>query len=213
MQRKNFLFCGPSLETRHETVEFPFELLPPSRRHNKSEAAADEAETGKGKEESEEETSEEHRSLVYISMGTLYRMNPLFFQTCFAAFKNSPHLFVMSVGKGNLGTYLVVLHVPLRHHSCVALWLHRECRRRPAGQLHRQGIRATATDSRSSQRVHLARRNGRYQRGHGLQCTCARLRMWPYNHDTLSAARAAHLFFSRVIRCPWCFSPRQSSSR
>jgi UDP:flavonoid glycosyltransferase YjiC (YdhE family) len=104
MQRKNFLFCGPSLETRHETVEFPFELLPPSRRHNKGEAAADEAETGKGKEESGEETSEEHRSLVYISMGTLYRMNPLFFQTCFAAFKNSPHLFVMSVGKGNLGT-------------------------------------------------------------------------------------------------------------
>lgn len=106
MQRKNFLFCGPSLETRRETVEFPFELLPPSRRKEaKSEGDVDKSEKSEEDEkesESENSYSKERRHLVYISMGTLYRMNPLFFRTCFAAFKNSPHLFVMSVGKGNL---------------------------------------------------------------------------------------------------------------
>ncbi|ELR18020.1 glycosyl transferase, putative [Acanthamoeba castellanii str. Neff] len=45
-------------------------------------------------------------------MGTLYWTNPLFFRTCFAAFKNSPHLFVMSVGKGNLDNFIVKEYVP-----------------------------------------------------------------------------------------------------
>jgi UDP:flavonoid glycosyltransferase YjiC (YdhE family) len=154
MQRKNFLFCGPSLETRRETVEFPFELLPPSRRKEaKNEGAVDTSkrsdEDGEDEKESESENShnKEGRHLVYISMGTLYRMNPLFFrvrrfhppslslfgviiilnrrvainktQTCFAAFKNSPHLFVMSVGKGNLGTRTThIVHSSLCHtHS------------------------------------------------------------------------------------------------
>lgn len=68
MVRKNFLFVGPSLETRRETVEFPFELLPPSRREDDS------------KLEEEDIKTTETRPLVYISMGTLYKMNPKFFQ-------------------------------------------------------------------------------------------------------------------------------------
>jgi len=85
MQRKNFLFCGPSLETRRETVEFPFELLPPSRRKEaKSEGDVDKSEKSEEDDEKESESedsySKERRHLVYISMGTLYRMNPLFFR-------------------------------------------------------------------------------------------------------------------------------------
>lgn len=68
--RKNFLFVGPSLETRRETVEFPFELLPASRRQDVSLAG----------EEAEEAETTETRPLVYISMGTLYKMNPKFFK-------------------------------------------------------------------------------------------------------------------------------------
>jgi hypothetical protein len=85
MQRKNFLFCSPSLETRRETVEFPFELLPPSRRKEaKSEGDVDKSEKSEEDDEKESERedsySKERRHLVYISMGTLYRMNPLFFR-------------------------------------------------------------------------------------------------------------------------------------
>jgi len=92
MQRKNFLFCGPSLQTRRETVNFPFEQLPPTKDipGRKRSEYDDVAMVG------------EKRHLVYISMGTLYQLNPAFFKICFRAFRDSPHLFVMSVGKGNL---------------------------------------------------------------------------------------------------------------
>jgi len=40
------------------------------------------------------------RPLIYVSMGTLYHQDPKFFQTCFAAFKDSPYQVVISVGRG-----------------------------------------------------------------------------------------------------------------
>jgi len=72
MQRKNFLFCGPSLQTRRETVNFPFEQLPPTKDipGRKRSEYDDVAMVG------------EKRHLVYISMGTLYQLNPAFFKAC-----------------------------------------------------------------------------------------------------------------------------------
>jgi hypothetical protein len=103
MQRKNFLFCGPSLETRRETVEFPFELLPPSRRKeaksegdvNTPEKSEEDGDDEK-ESESEDSSSKERRHLVYISMGTLYRMNPLFFRV--RRFRSFPLAFAFALG-------------------------------------------------------------------------------------------------------------------
>lgn len=69
---KSFVFVGPALfgGARQETVDFPWDRLVPSK------------------------------SLVYVSMGTLYYQDPKFFTTCFEAFENSPYQVVISVGKG-----------------------------------------------------------------------------------------------------------------
>lgn len=39
------------------------------------------------------------KKLIYVSMGTLYRQDPKFFQTCFKAFGDGPHQVIISVGK------------------------------------------------------------------------------------------------------------------
>eukprot|EP01124_Arcella_intermedia_P025189 TRINITY_DN4447_c0_g4_i1.p1 TRINITY_DN4447_c0_g4~~TRINITY_DN4447_c0_g4_i1.p1 ORF type:complete len:534 (+),score=136.35 TRINITY_DN4447_c0_g4_i1:83-1684(+) len=64
-----FLFIGPTLKARKETVVFPFEDLNPKF------------------------------ALVYISMGTLYRPDITFFKTCIAAFKEKPFNVIISIGK------------------------------------------------------------------------------------------------------------------
>lgn len=69
---KSYVFVGPALfgGVRQETVEFPWDSLNPSL------------------------------PLIYVSMGTLYHQDPIFFKTCFEAFKDSKYQVVISVGKG-----------------------------------------------------------------------------------------------------------------
>jgi len=58
---KTFIFVGPSLNTRVETVEFPWDKVDPNKK------------------------------LIYVSMGTLYKQDPEFFKTCFEAFQDTPY--------------------------------------------------------------------------------------------------------------------------
>lgn len=69
---KSYVFVGPALfgGARQESVEFPWDSLVSSL------------------------------PLVYVSMGTLYHQDPLFFKTCFEAFKDLKYQVVISVGKG-----------------------------------------------------------------------------------------------------------------
>jgi MGT family glycosyltransferase len=69
---KSFIFVGPALfgGARQETVEFPWEQL------------------------------DSTKPLIYVSMGTLYHQDPVFFKTCFEAFKDSVYQVVISVGRG-----------------------------------------------------------------------------------------------------------------
>jgi MGT family glycosyltransferase len=69
---KNFIFIAPILKARVESISFPFEAL--------------------------------HRSntLIYISMGTLYKPTIEFFKTCLETFRNehSKYDVIISIGKG-----------------------------------------------------------------------------------------------------------------
>jgi len=69
---KNFIFIAPILKARVESVSFPFEALRPSN------------------------------SLIYISMGTLYKPTIDFFKTCLEAFRKEQKKYdvIISIGKG-----------------------------------------------------------------------------------------------------------------
>jgi MGT family glycosyltransferase len=69
---KNFVFIAPILKARVESISFPFEYLNPNS------------------------------SLIYISMGTLYKPTIEFFKICIEAFKNKQKKYnlIISVGKG-----------------------------------------------------------------------------------------------------------------
>ncbi len=87
---ERFLFIGPSIATRHEATDFPFERL------------------------------DNERPLLYISLGTVVNDRPEFFKQCFEAFAESDYQVVLSRGKrvdpGALGpvpdNFLVSPYVP-----------------------------------------------------------------------------------------------------
>ncbi len=66
---ERYLFVGPSISSRHDASNFPFELLDPAR------------------------------LLLFISLGSLFTDRPDFYKQCFAAFADLPWQVVLSIGK------------------------------------------------------------------------------------------------------------------
>jgi MGT family glycosyltransferase len=66
---ERYLFVGPSLSSRHEILNFPFERIDLTR------------------------------PLLFISLGSLFTDRPDFYKQCFAAFADLPWQVVLSIGK------------------------------------------------------------------------------------------------------------------
>ena len=64
-----YVFVGPSILSRHEALDFPFERLSSTR------------------------------PILYISLGSIFNNQPEFYKQCFGAFADQPWQVVLSIGK------------------------------------------------------------------------------------------------------------------